>query len=162
MAPMLADSSRPALPADLLQMLMEACNRARGSMLLYKPGKKAMEEREVVGADTDLLNSVQAKGIDPPAYTLCRTSRPRIVEDLRAEVFFDAVPPGMVNEESALILPLVCDGLALGGLVIYGMGTEPRFDTAEKEYWNTASILVSLSLHWRALRRKIVASKAAS
>ena len=33
--------------------------------------------------------------------------------------------------------------------------SDGRFDDTEREYWTTASVLVGLSLHWHALRRKL-------
>jgi hypothetical protein len=56
---------------------------------------------------------------------------------------------------SLLVAPLGCDGMAFGALFVYSRVSEAHFDEAEREYWKTASVLVGLSLHWHALRRKV-------
>ena len=43
-----------------------------------------------------------------------------------------------------------------GALFVYGRIVELAFDDTEKEYWTTAAHLVGLSLHWHALRRKLL------
>lgn len=161
-APMLADPGGAPIPEALLPAQMEACERSRGSILLFTPGKKDMEERQVQGHENDPLNLVEAAGVGTPAFRLCQTRSPRLIEDLDTEVYFDARPPQAQGVSAALILPLACDGLSFGAVVVYVAGKEPPFDVAEREFWSTTSTLLSLSLHWRALRRKVAAAKQAS
>ena len=70
-------------------------------------------------------------------------------------MFFDTSPPGTADLSSVLVAPLTCDGLSFGAMLIYGRVNEAELDEAELEYWTTASTLVGLSLHWRALRNKL-------
>ena len=64
--------------------------------------------------------------------------------------------------EGALVLPLVCDGAAFGSVVVYVAAGEPTLDDAEREFWSTTAVLLSLSLHWRALRQKLAGERRAA
>lgn len=150
----LADPAGPAVPPGLLASLLGGCNRRRGSLLFLKAQDKTMEEREVVPKGADPLNSVVAASLGSAAFRLCQLKSPRTIEDLAAEVFFDAVPPAAADLTSAHIVPIACDGIQFGALVLYAGIGESGFEAVEKDYWSMAASLLGLSLHWRALRKK--------
>lgn len=162
LAPELKDPKAPALAPGLLGRLLQASGRSRGSLLLFKAGDNVMEEREVVPEGRDLLNSVTAPSIGSAAHRLCQGEKPRHVEDLAAEVFFDAPPSEASEVISCLVLPLSCEGLSFGALVVYGGVEEPPLEAAERDYWSIAASIAGLSLHWRALRQKVAQAGASA
>jgi GAF domain-containing protein len=160
-APLLADPGTGALPGGVMERLIRGAGRTRGSLLLFTPNQDVMQEREVVPAGSDPLNRSVAAGLGSVAYRLCRKHEPRVIEDLAGEVFFDSPPPGGDGLAGLLIAPLRCDGLAFGSLLVYRLISESMPDQAELEYWNTAATLIGLSLHWRALRKKLTRANTA-
>lgn len=114
-----------------------------------------MEEREVVPTGPDPLNAAVAPSLGSAAFRFCRETPSRFIEDLAAEVFFDMSPPGARDVTAALIAPIGCDGMGFGALVVYVATGEPAIEPVEREYWTMAATLLGLSLHWRALRRKV-------
>jgi hypothetical protein len=107
----------------------------------------------------DPLNACVAPGLGSVAHRLTQRSGLFVVDDLVSEIFFGQAPPGASTLASVLVAPLGCDGLAFGVLLVYGRVVELAFDDTEKEYWTTAANLVGLSLHWHALRRKLMQTK---
>ncbi len=162
LAPALSDPAGTALPPGLMKALLEACGRSRGSLLVFRPNEKTMDEREVVPEGRDPMNAAVAASLGSAAHRLCQGDSPRWVEDLSGEVFFDASPPGAEGVVSALVLPLRCDGAAFGGIVVYIAVQESPPDDAEREFWTTCGTLISLSLHWRGLRRRLTQAAAAA
>ncbi len=157
LAPLLIDPANAALPPGLLKLLLDGAGRESGSLLLFRAGEKVMDEREVHPAGRpDVLNASVAEGLGSLAFRLGETEEPRWIEDLASEVFFDATPPGAEGLASALVVPLACDGLRFGSLFVYGRIIESPVDPVEREFWITAATFLSLSLHWHALRRKLV------
>jgi len=161
LAPMLTDPSAAALPPGAVELLVSGAGRARGSMLLFKPGAGVMDEREVVGGAADPLNGIVAEGLGSVAFRLLEPKRFATFADLRGEVLFDAVPATMGDVTGVHAAPLACDGIAFGGLLVYINVNEPPIDEAEAEFWRTAATLMGLSLHWRAMRRKLSQMQAA-
>ena len=162
LAPLLADAAAPALPEGMLEMLAKACGRSRASFLLFRPSEAVMEERALYGHPVDPLNSVLAAGAGSAAHRASQAASPRLLEDLRSEMFSDGLPPQAEGLEGALVLPLVCDGAAFGSVVVYVAAGEPTLDDAEREFWSTTAVLLSLSLHWRALRQKLAGERRAA
>lgn len=159
LAPLLADPAGDALPAGVMGSLLEGAGRHQGSFLLFKGGT-TMEERESHPTPGDPLNQSDTPGLGSLAYRLCESFELKCYDDLHADVFFGQPPPGLDQLASALIIPIGCDGLKFGSLVVYGRSNENAFDDAEQEYWKTSATLIGLSLHWRALRKKLVQMKA--
>ena len=159
LAPMLADTSTDQLPQGALAKLLAASERDRASLLLFRPQAQIMDEHEVIPAGEDPLNKAVAEGLGSLAYRLADGCEVRVLEDLVSEVFFDVVPPGSEGLGSVLIAPLSCDGGSFGAILIYARVPDRGFDSAEIEYWTTASTLVGLSLHWKSLRTKIAQEK---
>jgi signal recognition particle receptor subunit beta len=160
-APMLSDASAEALPRGAVSLLLAGADRDRGSLLLFRSGQSVMDERESVPEGRDPLNAFVSEGIGSVAYRLAEEKRLRIIDDLMGQVFYGTPPPGGEDIVSLLMSPVQCDGLDFGCLVVYGGFREPDFDNAEREYWVTASMLIGLSLHWHALRRKLIQSAGA-
>jgi signal recognition particle receptor subunit beta len=156
LAVQLPDPGASPIPRGTMAGLLEAAGRSRGSILLFRPPEQEMEEREVVPGGRDPLNSATAASLGSAAFRLAQGAELRVVESLDEEVFFGQPPPHAAGLVSALIAPLRCDGVAFGALVVYSHVEEEPFEAAEKEYWRTAASFLSLSLHWRALRRKLV------
>jgi hypothetical protein len=155
-APMLSDPSSEALPRGVVARLLSGADRKRGSLLLFRPGQVVMDERETVPDGRDPMNAFVSEGVGSVAYRLAAEKRFRIVDDLVGQIFYGTPPPGADDIVSLLLSPLECDGLDFGSLMVYGGFREPDFDDAEREYWVTAAKLVGLSLHWHALRRKLI------
>jgi signal recognition particle receptor subunit beta len=151
-----------ALPAGLMSRLLAASGRSRGALLVFRSGQDVMDEREVVPAGEDPLNALVSPSIGSAAHRLCQGTEPRHVEDLASEVFFDARPPGTDGLVSCLAVPLVCDDLSFGALLVYATLDEPAFEETEQAYWGAAARMVGLSLHWRGLRLKLTRDPAAS
>lgn len=63
---------------------------------------------------------------------------------------------------SCLAVPLVCDDLSFGALLVYATLDEPAFEVTEQAYWGAAARMIGLSLHWRGLRLKLSRDSAAS
>lgn len=160
LTPMLADPTGDALPSGAIASLLQGCKRQQGSLLLLRPNQKVMEDREIVPSGQDPLNAIVPPGLGSVAYGLAQAGKVQIVENLAEELFFGDVPPGASALASVLVAPVACDGLSFGAVFVYSLPAEPAFDSTEREYWTTASTLVGLSLHWRALRRKVLAAKA--
>lgn len=157
LAAVLPDPAAAPVPPGAMADLLSGCGRRRGSVLLFRPGETKMEEREVVPAGPDPLNGATAASLGSAAFRLSQCPELRLVENLDGEVFFGQTPPHAGGLASALIAPLRCDGIAFGALVVYGEIEEEPFDAAERDYWRTAASFLALSLHWRALRRKLAA-----
>lgn len=157
-APMLADAE--ALPRGVVQLLLSGAERNRGSLLLFRPGQNVMDERESVPGG-DPLNGFVSEGIGSVAYGLCSEKKLRVIDDLVGQIFYGTPPPGAENIVSLVLAPVACDGLDFGSLIVYGEFRETDFDEAEGEYWATAATLVGLSLHWHALRRKLIQASGA-
>jgi len=156
LAPMLADHEAQALPSGVTSRLLEGAQRDRGSLLLFNPGEKTMDEWEVVPKTADPLNTTTSAGIGSVAYLLCERSLDvTVVDDVAADVFFGQPPANAEDIASLLVAPLGCEGIPFGAIVVYSQQSGSRFDSTEREYWKTASVLVGLSLHWHALRRKV-------
>jgi signal recognition particle receptor subunit beta len=151
----LADPAGAPVPDGLVADLAGSCGRKRASLLFFKGGEKVMEEREVVPAGIDPLNGLIAPSLGSAAFRLCQGTTSRSIEDLASEVFFDSIPPGGADLTAAWIVPVGCDGMGFGAVVVYAAVGEPEIGTIEREYWSTAATLLGLSLHWRALRRKV-------
>jgi signal recognition particle receptor subunit beta len=160
-APLLADGSSEALPRGVVDALLGGADRRAGALLLFRSGQLVMDEREAVPPGRDPLNSFVSEGIGSVAYRLCVEKKFRIVDDFVGQIFYGTPPPGAEDIISLLLAPVGCDGLDFGSLVVYGGSREPDFDDAEREYWMTASTLVGLSLHWHALRRKVIEASGA-
>ena len=155
LAPMLSDPEAQALPAGVTALLLEGASRKRGALLLFTGGDK-METREALPDGVDLLNETTSAGSESVAHLLCeRFQDVTVIEDVPTEVFFGQPPSEADGIVSLLIAPLGCDDLSFGALLVYSRVSEPQFDDVEREYWKTASVLAGLSLHWRALRRKV-------
>ncbi len=154
--PMLADPAQDVLPRGVLKCLMNGSGRVRGSLLLFKPGANVMEERELVGQDVDLFNGIVVEGLGSIADRFCRGTSLQVLDNLDTEVFCGATPANAREIASVLLLPLGCDGLDFGAILVYSTASDRAFDGTEQEYWTTAGTLVGLSLHWHALRRKLV------
>jgi hypothetical protein len=152
---MAVDPKGAAVPDDLVPGLLQACGRSRASVLLFRASGDTMDERQVFPPGPDPLNAAVSPSIGSAAYRLCQGEKPRHVEDLKTEVFFNAPPAGSSGLASCFICPLCCDGLRFGALVAYGGTNEPPFDPAEQAFWSGAATLFGLSLHWRGLRRKL-------
>jgi hypothetical protein len=156
----LLDPASPAIPPELMARMLAASARSRGSILLFKRDEQVMEEREVAPAGGDPLNGTVAPAVGSAAFRLSQGDTPRLVEDLGAEVFFDATPPGAEDLSSCFVAPIVCDRARFGALVIYGtMGEEP-FGSAERDFWSAVSASLALSLHWRGLRKRLARQSA--
>ncbi|MBZ5638847.1 MAG: GTPase domain-containing protein [Acidobacteriia bacterium] len=155
LTPAVVDPSRAALPKGLVPMLLTACGRSRGSLLVFRPGEKVMEDREVVPGGKDPLNAAVAPSLGSAAFRLCQGASVRWIEDLAGEVFFDSAPPEAQGVLSALVAPLACDGAAFGALVVYGTVHESPPGSCERGFWEICSSLLSLSLHWRGLRKRL-------
>jgi len=151
----LADPEAQPLARGLMAGLLSACGRRQGSLLLFAPGAKTMEEREVVPAGPDLLNAAVAEGLGSVAFRFAQTKSLRLVESLADDVFFGPVPPEARGVSAAALAPVQCDGLPFGALVVYARVEEPPLRPDELELWAAAGTLCGLSLHWRALRRKV-------
>ena len=162
LAPRLVDPAIPAVPDQTMKSLLEYSSRVYGSILLFKPKTQTMEEREVHPGGPDVLNAAVAEGLGSAAFRFSKTGKPKMIEDLTIEVFFGAAPPGGESLASAYIVPLRCDGLAFGSLIAYAQISEPPIDDHERRYWDAAGTFLALSLHWRALRRKLKQEKAAA
>lgn len=161
LASILMEPSATVPPRGLMKALLEAAGRSHGSLLLFRPNEKTMDEREVVPEGRDPLNSAAAAALGSAAFRLAQIGKPRFVENLVAEVFFDAVPPSATGLAWAFVTPIACDGIGFGGLAVYGTAGKHAADDVEREYWAAAGTLVGLVLHWRALKRKIAAGSAA-
>jgi signal recognition particle receptor subunit beta len=158
----LMDAAGPPLPPGMMAALLRAGERTRGSILLFRRGEKTMEEREVVPAAPDPLNEAISPSVGSAAFQASQGEQPRFVEDLVAEIFFQAVPPSAEGLVSCFVAPLCCDRLRLGAMVVYAGINERPFGPDEKEFWTVASRVVGLALHWRGLRNKLAeASRAA-
>jgi hypothetical protein len=155
LAPRLADPEAQPLAPGLMAGLLAACGRRQGSLLLFTPGSKTMEEREVVPAGPDLLNATVADGLGSVAFRFAQTKSLRLVPSLADDVFFGPVPPEAQALSGAALAPVQCDGLPFGALVVYARVEEPALRPEELEFWAAAGTLCGLSLHWRALRRKV-------
>ena len=156
LAPLLSDGGAEVLPKGVTPLLIEGAQRKRGSLLLFQPGEKTMDEREVLPDGTDALNASGSDSVGSVAQLICGRSKDvTVVEDLAIELFFGEPPASVQDVASILVAPLRCDEMEFGAFLIYSRISEPRFDDAEREYWKTASVLVGLSLHWHALRRKV-------
>jgi len=155
-APMLVNPKEDALPSGVLASLLAGAARKQGSLLLFRSGKNEMEDREAVPEGSDPFGRI----VDPTqgslAYRLSKDTAFRVFEDLEGEIFFGPLPGGIRDLASVLLAPLECDGIRFGSILIYSQISEGVFDNIEQEYWRTASTLVGLSLHWRALRRKLM------
>ncbi|MCP3979335.1 MAG: hypothetical protein GY716_08405 [bacterium] len=151
----LSDADHAPVPSDLMSRLLEATERSRGSLLLFKSGQDVMEERQVVPAGADPLNQAVAPSIGSAAYRLCLGNKSRYVEDVQSEVFFGVCPPGADDLSSCFVAPVVCEGAAFGALVTYGAVHERAIDTAERDFWTVAALMFGLSLHWRGLKQKL-------
>jgi signal recognition particle receptor subunit beta len=161
LAPLLADPEQQALPKGVTSLLLQGAQRKRGSLLLYVPEESAMETREVVPDGPDALNEAKLDGLGSVAHLVCeRADTLSVIDDLATEVFFGQPPRSLDDVASLLVAPLQCDGMAFGAFVVYSRVSEPGFDETEREYWNTAAVLVGLSLHWHALRRKVAPAMA--
>ena len=156
LAPQLVDASKAALPDDTLTTLLSGARRSTGSLLFFKHGEAQMEERQILPAGArDVLNHEPQPAVGTVAYRLSRESAPRVLNDLALEVFYGQLPEYATHVASAVVVPLACDGLPFGGLVAYALVTEAPIDSVEEEYWKMAGTLISLSLHWRAVRSKL-------
>lgn len=153
--PLLTDAAAEALPQGVMKTLLAGCDRQCGSMLLLPGRDKVLQEREVFPAGQDLLNTQIAPGLGSLAFRLCETPGIRVFDDLAAEVFFNAVPPEAVDLASAIFAPLSCDGTNFGACLVYSRIVDRPFDRVEQEYWRTATSLIALSLHWRAVRSRL-------
>ncbi|MCP3936526.1 MAG: hypothetical protein GY708_14260, partial [Actinomycetia bacterium] len=151
-----ADPAQDILPRGVLKCLLNGSGRIRGSLLLFKPGANVMEERELVGQDVDLFNGIVVEGLGSIADRFCRRTSLRVLDNLDTEVFCGATPDNARDIASVLLVPLGCDGLEFGSILVYATAADRAFDGTEQEYWTTAGTLVGLSLHWHALRRKLV------
>ena len=159
LAPVLTDPAAPPVPPDTLKTLLEHTSRTHGSILLFAAKSTSMEERDVCPGGADPLNATVAENLGSTAYRMSRPGKAKLVEDLETEVFFGAAPPGAEQLSSAYLVPLACDGLAFGSIVIYARIAESGFDEVEQQFWDAVARFFGLSLHWRALRRKLAASK---
>lgn len=156
LAPMLADHNQKALPKGVMARLVEGSERTHGSLLLFCPGEKTMDEWEVVPGEADALNASTSAGVGSVAHLLCeRATEVTVVDDVAGEVFFGKPPAALEGVAALLIAPVRCEGMTFGAIVVYSKVSGTRFDETEREYWTTASVLVGLSLHWHALRRKV-------
>lgn len=155
LAPMLADPAEQALPKGVMSQLLEGCQRERGSLMLFQPNEKTMEEWEVLPDGKDWLNATMTDGLGSVAHLLCERDELSVIEDIATDVFFGQPPDNLAEIGSLLVVPVGCDGMAFGGLLVYSRVSEQSFDETECKYWATASVLVGLSLHWHALRRKV-------
>ncbi len=159
LAPQLTDASRSALPDGTLEGLLSGAGRRTGSLLFFKGQDEVMEVRKALPDGRDMLNDLVSEGLGSVAWRLSKESGLRVVEDLATEIFYGNVPANAQDVASALVAPLHCDGLAFGSVIVYARVSEGAFDDAEIEYWSTAARLIGLSLHWRALRRKVLQSQ---
>ncbi len=156
LAPMLADHNERALPKGVTERLLKGAQRKRGSLLLFRPGEKVMDEWETLPGGTDPLNASTSAGVGSVASLLCeRALQVTVVEDVVAEVFFGKPTAAAGGIASLLVAPLGCEGVPFGALIVYSDVSDASFDETERKYWTTASVLVGLSLHWHALRRKL-------
>jgi GAF domain-containing protein len=153
----LADPATDALAGGLMATLLQAGRRSRGSLLLVAPGKQMLEAREVVPPGEDPLNSPTSSSSGSAAYWLGQGEAPRLIADLRAEVFFESVPVAAEELVSCLLAPVACDGARFGCLVVYATTEERPFDSVELAFWGAAGRSLGLALHWRALRKKLTA-----
>ena len=160
LAPLLADPDGKPIPDNMAAQLIECAGRSSGSILLFKNDEQVMVERDVVPGGRDPLNLVVSAGIGSVAYRISRSKSIRVIEDIQIELFYGATPPGAERLASVLVAPLACDGLVFGSICVYTDLTENPFDTAEIEFWGATATLLGLSLHWRALRRKLAAAQA--
>lgn len=159
-APMLVNPKEDALPSGVVATLLAGSARKQGSLLLFRPGKNEMDEREAVPAGSDPFSRIMDPAQGSLAYRLSKDTDFRVFEDLEGEVFFGSPPDGVQDLASVLTAPLECDGIRFGSFLIYSQMSERPFDNVELEFWRTASTLVGLSLHWHALRRKLMKSAA--
>ncbi len=151
----LADPEGDVLPAGLLRRLAEAVGRRRASLLLFRPQPKVMEEREVLPAPPDPLNASAREGTGSAAYRLSQGAKPRYIEDLHTEVFFDQLPPQAQGIGAALIVPLAWRGTTFGALAVYAALDEDPLEAAERRFWSIAGRTLALALHWHGLARKV-------
>lgn len=162
LAPVLINPALPAVPDDTMKTLLTYAGRTYGSILLFKAKSQTMDEREVRPEGKDVLNAAVAEGLGSAAFRMSKLGKSKVVEDLTTEVFFGAPPPGGESLASAYLVPLRCDGLAFGSVIAYSQIAEPPIDATERQYWDSAGMFLALSLHWRALRRKVSKEKAAA
>jgi len=154
-APLLASPKGEAVPAGVLASLLAGAARRQGSLLLFRAKQAVMEEREVVPEGPDLLGRVTDPAQGSLAWRLAKGASFGVIDDLESEVYFGPPPEEARGVASLLTAPLECDGIRFGVFFIYSQTAERAFDGVELEYWRTAATLVGLSLHWRALRRKL-------
>lgn len=155
LAATLSDPGAPALPPRFVAPLLEALGRTRGSLLLARAGAKTMEEAEVFPRKPDPLNATNVESLGSVAWRLATAGAPRHVEDVAGELFFGDVPPCATGVASVFVSPILCDGVGFGALVLYAALNEPPIGADERDAFTAASRVLALSLHWRALRRKV-------
>ncbi len=155
LAAVVSDPSASALPPRFVAPLLEALGRTRGSLLLARAGAKSMEEAEVVPQKPDPLNAANVASLGSVAWRLAAAESPRHVEDVAGELFFGDVPPTATGVASVFLVPIRCDGVGFGALVLYAAMNEPPIAPDERDAWTAAANVLALSLHWRALRRKV-------
>ncbi|MFQ5719069.1 MAG: ATP/GTP-binding protein [Acidobacteriota bacterium] len=158
LAPLLSSERKPPLPPGAMAMLLAGAGRDRGSLLMFRPGAKVMDEAEVLPDGPDLLNQLMVEGLGSTAYQMSTDGKDRWIEDLAGEIFLEMVPATAEGLVSACLCPLRCGGSGFGSLIVYTGAGETVCDAVEREYWNTAASLLGLSLHWWSLNRQAAKS----
>ena len=142
----LGDPNVSGLPHDLMAGLLAGCDRSRGSLLLFRPGSRRMDECEVVPAGSDPLNAPQPLNGSTRAATFCAGRVPVTLDD----------SIGLAEIRGAVIVPLVFGARTFGGMFVYVTGAERPPTAAERGYWKTAAALASGYLAWQAGEKQAV------